>query len=73
VQAFGLHHLTFGEIEEGFIEFAAYRGQCRFNNCRHSHEPGCALQMAVKEGKINARRLQLFQNITQTGKEPGRG
>ena len=67
VQAFGLHHLTFGDIEEGFAEFAAYRGQCRFNNCRHSHEPGCALRMAAEAGKINARRLQLFQQISQGG------
>ena len=67
VQAFGLHHLTFGDIEEGFAEFADYRGQCRFNNCRHSHEPGCALRMAAETGKINARRLALFQQISQGG------
>jgi ribosome biogenesis GTPase len=65
VQAFGLHHLSFGDIEEGFAEFAAYRGQCRFNNCRHSHEPGCALRLAAEQGKINARRLALFQQISQ--------
>ena len=65
VQAFGLHHLTLGDIEEGFVEFAAYRGQCRFNNCRHMQEPGCALKMAAEEGKINARRLELFQQISQ--------
>ncbi len=67
VQAFGLHHLTFGDIEEGFVEFAAYRGQCRFNNCHHTHEPGCALRKAAEEGKINARRLRLFQDICQSG------
>ena len=64
VQAFGLHHLTFGDIEEGFVEFAAYRGQCRFSNCRHAQEPGCALRKAAEEGKIAARRLKLFQDIT---------
>ena len=67
VQAFGLHHLTFGGIEKGFAEFAAYRGQCRFNNCHHSHEPGCALRMAAEEGKISARRLELFKRISQSG------
>ena len=67
VQAFGLHHLDFGEIEEGFVEFAPYRGQCRFNNCRHLHEPGCALKQAAEEGKIDARRLKLFQEISQGG------
>jgi ribosome biogenesis GTPase len=64
VQAFGLHHLSFGQIEEGFAEFAAYRNQCRFNNCRHAKEPGCALKLAAEKGDISARRLQLFQHIS---------
>ena len=63
VQAFGLHHLSFGGIEQGFVEFAQYLGQCRFRDCRHVHEPGCALHNAVAEGKINARRLALFLQI----------
>jgi len=63
VQAFGLHHLSFGEIEQGFVEFAQYLGKCRFHDCRHAHEPGCALRNAVTEGKIDARRLDLFQQI----------
>jgi ribosome biogenesis GTPase len=65
VQAFGLHHLSFGDIEEGFVEFAAYRGQCRFHNCRHLHEPGCAIRAAAEQGRVNPRRLELFQAITQ--------
>ncbi len=64
LQAFGLHHLSFGDIEEGFVEFRPYRGQCRFHNCHHLHEPGCALRQAVDEGRIAARRLELFQQIT---------
>lgn len=64
VQAFGLHHLSFGGIEQGFVEFAPYLGQCRFHDCRHLHEPGCALRNAVTEGKIDARRLELFQQIS---------
>jgi len=64
VQAFGLHHLSFGGIEQGFVEFAAYLGQCRFHDCHHTHEPGCAIRHAVETGKINARRLELFQQIT---------
>ncbi len=63
VQAFGLNHLTFGGIEKGFVEFAQYLGQCRFHDCRHANEPGCALRTAVREGKIDARRLALFQQI----------
>jgi len=67
VQAFGLHHLGFADIEQAFPEFAPYRGQCRFYNCRHSHEPDCALRLAAAEGKISPRRLQLFQQISRAG------
>jgi len=68
VQAFGLHHLSFGGIEQGFIEFAQYLGQCRFHDCRHTHEPGCALREAVAAGKIDARRLELFHQISGSGR-----
>jgi len=70
VQAFGLHHLSFGAIEEGFVEFAQYLGQCRFNDCHHVHEPGCALRKGVEVGKIDARRLKLFQDITSGNLKP---
>ena len=66
VQAFGLHHLDFSDIEAGFPEFAPYRGQCRFYNCHHSHEPDCAIRQAAEEGKIDTRRLKLFQDISQS-------
>ncbi len=64
VQAFGLHHLSFGGIEQGFVEFAKYLGQCRFHDCHHGHEPGCALQNAVASGHIDPRRMELFQHIS---------
>jgi ribosome biogenesis GTPase len=64
VQAFGLHHLSFGRIEQGFVEFAPYLGQCRFHDCHHTHEPDCALLNARDGRKIDARRMQLFQQIT---------
>jgi ribosome biogenesis GTPase len=67
VQMFGLHHLSFGEIEQGFVEFAPYLGKCRFHDCHHTHEPNCALQQAVAEGKIDARRFKVFQDISRPG------
>jgi ribosome biogenesis GTPase len=69
VQMFGLHHLSLGEIESGFIEFASYLGKCRFNNCSHTHEPNCALLNAVENGKIDARRMKLFQDISRPVRE----
>ena len=66
MQEFGLHHLDFGDIEEGFVEFVPYRGRCRFNNCHHLHEPDCAISQAAQAGEINASRLKLFQEISQS-------
>lgn len=66
VQAFGLHHLSRAEIEQGFQEFAPYLGKCRFHNCRHQREPDCALDAAAESGAISPRRLQLFRQITQS-------
>jgi ribosome biogenesis GTPase len=64
VQLFGLHHLDFAAIERSFPEFLPFLGQCRFANCSHSHEPDCAIRKATDEGKIDLRRLKLFQQIT---------
>lgn len=63
VQLFGLHHLDFATLEKNFPEFAPYLGECRFANCTHSHEPDCAIRKATEEGKIDKRRLELFQQI----------
>jgi len=63
VQLFGLHHLDFAAMERSFPEFLPWLGQCRFANCSHSHEPDCAIRKATDEGKIDARRLKLFQQI----------
>jgi ribosome biogenesis GTPase len=70
VQLFGLHHLDFAAIERSFPEFLPFLGQCRFANCSHSHEPDCAIRKATDAGKIDIRRLKLFQQITehQTGR-----
>lgn len=70
VQMFGLHHLSFGEIEQGFIEFAPYLGKCRFHNCHHTHEPNCAIQQAVSENKIDGRRFNLFKEISSEFLKP---
>ena len=66
VQAFGLHHMSAAQIAAAFQEFLPYLGQCRFNNCSHLHEPDCALKTAVQHGKVSARRLELYQSISQS-------
>ncbi|MBK6638674.1 MAG: ribosome small subunit-dependent GTPase A [Rhodocyclaceae bacterium] len=60
LQEFGLAHLGRDEIAAGFIEFQPYIGHCRYRDCRHQHEPDCAIKSAVAQGKIHPRRLQHF-------------
>jgi ribosome biogenesis GTPase len=61
MQEFGLHHLSLGAIEAGFREFAALAGQCRFRDCAHEQEPGCALRQAISAGQASATRFQTMQ------------
>jgi len=65
LQEFGLHHLSPQDIEAGFVEFSSFLGHCRFQNCRHLSEPGCALTQAALEGAIHPRRLEMFRRISR--------
>lgn len=49
-----------------FIEFPAYAAECRFNDCLHVQEPGCAVKAAVEQGKIRADRYQHYRRLLQT-------
>ena len=62
-QEFGLAHLSESELQHAFTEFAPFLGNCRFNNCSHAHEPGCAVQEGVNLGAISPLRLQLFSQL----------
>lgn len=64
LQAFGLHHLRIANLLSYFPDMLSYIGKCRFHNCSHRQEPGCALKQAVNEHKIEPERLQFLQNIT---------
>ncbi|WP_369602718.1 small ribosomal subunit biogenesis GTPase RsgA [Hahella sp. SMD15-11] len=66
IRDFGLWHMDERTLEQGFVEFRPYLGQCRFRDCRHEQEPGCALREAVREGKISERRFQNFLHIRET-------
>ncbi len=63
LQEFGLKHLTPQQIEFGFAEFRPYHGQCRFRDCQHDAEPGCAIKQALAEGIIHPRRLDHFRQF----------
>jgi len=69
----GVRDFHLGEVDrnglaDGFREFQAYLGQCRFNDCRHLSEPGCAINAAVADGKLLDRRMESYRRLLQPEK-----
>jgi ribosome biogenesis GTPase len=62
-QEFGLHHLTEGMLERAFPEFRPLLPHCRFYNCHHLQEPGCAVLEAVERGEVAASRHALYAQL----------
>ena len=62
-QVFGLAHLSTSELEHGMREFGPLIGGCRFHNCTHRHEPGCAIRAAAEDGRIDPRRHALYVQL----------
>ncbi len=62
-QEFGLYQLSEGMLERAFRDFAPHLGHCRFYNCRHLNEPGCALLEAVAAGRIAPARHALYAQL----------
>ena len=49
--------------EIGFVEVHRFAAECRFNDCRHLEEPGCAVRAAVIDGRIAARRYESYRRL----------
>lgn len=63
VWEYGLWQMPRETIESGFVEFRPFLGQCRFRDCRHLSEPGCAVREAGGRGDISERRMQAYRQI----------
>jgi ribosome biogenesis GTPase len=50
-------------VQEGFREIRALAGECRFRDCRHEGEPGCAVIAAAEDGRIDPQRLASYRRI----------
>ncbi len=64
VRDFGVWHLPREAIARGFVEIQALAAHCRFRDCRHRGEPGCAVGAAVTEGRVSPARLASFLALT---------
>jgi ribosome biogenesis GTPase len=63
VRDFRLAEVSVAELARGFREFKPYLGECRFNDCRHISEPGCAVLAALAAGQISARRMASYRRL----------
>jgi len=63
----GMRELGLWDAEEGveatFSDIAEIAAQCRFADCRHDREPGCAVREAIESGRIDARRLRSYRKL----------
>ncbi len=63
VWEYGLWSMDQAELLQGYPEFERAPGHCRFSNCKHLHEPGCAIQVAADAGVIPAWRLESYRRL----------
>jgi ribosome biogenesis GTPase / thiamine phosphate phosphatase len=62
-QEFGLRQVAAPDLAKHMPDMAAYLGQCRFYNCTHRQEPGCAITAAAEKGDISASRLRIYGEL----------
>lgn len=73
----GLQYLALWELEpatlaHAFPEFRPHTAGCRFNDCRHAEEPGCAVQAAVEDGAVTTRRYESYLTLLREAEERAR-
>ena len=50
----------------GFVEFHDYLGACKYRDCKHDNDPGCAIREAVENGEIAETRFENYHRILES-------
>ncbi len=66
VREFGLWHLEPEQITQGFVEFREFLGGCKFRDCKHDNDPGCAIREAVENRIIDISRFGNYHRILES-------
>lgn len=65
----GMRELGMWEVSEGLIDAFAdverYLGKCRFSDCSHNKEPGCAIKAAIASGELDISRWESYQKLKE--------
>ena len=65
IRSFDVSTVPVGELEQHFVEFVSFVADCRFPDCTHTHEGGCAVKQAVEDGAIHPARYQSYARLFQ--------
>lgn len=63
IKAFGVLEMEPWEISHYFVEIFKFSEKCQYNNCSHTHEPGCAVKAAVENGEIAESRFTSYLGL----------
>lgn len=69
-QEFGMHHIVPTELPRWMPDLAPHMNSCRFHNCTHRQEPGCAVQAAAARGEISPIRMSLYTALFDELSQP---
>ena len=69
VKGFGTYDMEIEEISHYFVEFFELSKDCRYGNCTHTHEPGCAVLEALEKGEIAPSRYQSYLSMLEDKEE----
>ena len=65
IKGFGTFDMERGEVAHYFRDLFALSADCRFYNCTHTHEPGCAVLRALDEGRLAPSRYQSYLSMLE--------
>lgn len=63
IRELGMWEMSAEEIAAAFPDVEAYFGKCRFSDCRHDTEPGCAVKAAIESGDLNKERWEAYLRL----------
>jgi ribosome biogenesis GTPase len=66
IKELGLVEFEKQELGHRFPEIVKYQHNCKYNNCLHVNEPGCAVKQAVEDGRINVSRYGNYLNMLES-------
>ena len=65
IKGFGVVDIEKEELSGYFVEFSVLKENCKFNNCRHTNEPQCAIKTALEQGEIAPSRYKSYLQLLE--------